>query len=351
MATKVTKYVNTDTGNNANDGESATPWASMKGARDWLIANKPNLTSLDEWVEINFSGTAADTTRCDWASITTDSTRKIVCQATGNQAATAEGWKTDRYRLYVTNNSAMINTSGCVHLEFYGLQIGNANSSFNNLATVSSAQTYTETRKFVNCYIWCITSGSVTGNYGLLLGSGRHILNNVVIRGTSQTDSVLVTNSGDMYFGFLNVTVSGGSAYGFKKNNLHYLPSSAQNILVCNCSGSCFGGAGSFTAGATVCTNNASTDTTAPGTDSRISQTFTFQGAGDGSDGNFRLASTDAGAKDYGIDASGSTFWYVGSSTDIDGNVRAVPWDIGAHELVTTGSTKIIYEHLSQGAF
>jgi hypothetical protein len=52
--------------------------------------------------------------------------------------------------------------------------------------------------------------------------------------------------------------------------------------------------------------NNASSDGTAPGTSSRINQTFTYVDAGND---DFHLASTDAGAKDYGADLSADSFF------------------------------------------
>lgn len=65
---------------------------------------------------------------------------------------------------------------------------------------------------------------------------------------------------------------------------------------------------------------NASTQASAPGANSRSSQTFTYLNSGTG---DFHLASTDAGAKGFGNDLSG-TF-----TVDFDGLTRTVPWDIG----------------------
>jgi hypothetical protein len=64
----------------------------------------------------------------------------------------------------------------------------------------------------------------------------------------------------------------------------------------------------------------------AGGTGNRFSQTFTFAGAG-----NYHLASTDAGARGYGVSNPGSGLY----SDDIDGQTRSAPWDIGADQYVT----------------
>jgi len=68
---------------------------------------------------------------------------------------------------------------------------------------------------------------------------------------------------------------------------------------------------------------NASGDGSAPGTNSRINQTFSFVSATD-----FALTDTDTGAKGYGLTDPGTGLF----STDILGNTRTEPWDIGAHE-------------------
>lgn len=69
---------------------------------------------------------------------------------------------------------------------------------------------------------------------------------------------------------------------------------------------------------------NASADATAPGTNSRTSQTFTFAGGG----APYQLAATDTGAKGFGKDLSAdATFPF---DDDIAGSTRSAPWDIGA---------------------
>lgn len=77
---------------------------------------------------------------------------------------------------------------------------------------------------------------------------------------------------------------------------------------------------------------NASDDATAPGANSRQSQTFTFV---DASGGDFHLASTDAGARTYGTDLSADGTWPFAS--DFDGQARTGSWDIGADQYVAGG--------------
>jgi len=68
-------------------------------------------------------------------------------------------------------------------------------------------------------------------------------------------------------------------------------------------------------------------------THDRLSQTFTFVNATT-TNGDFHLAPTDAGAKDYGVSNPGAGLF----SDDIDGQTRpsGSAWDIGADEFVNT---------------
>ncbi len=72
---------------------------------------------------------------------------------------------------------------------------------------------------------------------------------------------------------------------------------------------------------------NASSDDSAPGLHSRWEQSFTFI---DPSAGDYHLAATDAGARNYGQDLSHDPMLPI--SDDLDNTVRAGGWDIGADE-------------------
>lgn len=70
--------------------------------------------------------------------------------------------------------------------------------------------------------------------------------------------------------------------------------------------------------------NNASADATAPGTSSRINQTFTYAAAGD-----VHLGSADAGAQDFGADLSGDADFDFDDDIDLE---AFSTWDIGCDE-------------------
>lgn len=93
---------------------------------------------------------------------------------------------------------------------------------------------------------------------------------------------------------------------------------------------------GTFAAGTDYnATSRASIGYTVTGggnTHDRLSQTFTFV---DGTNKDFHLQSSDAGAKDYGVSDPGSGLF----SDDIDGATRTGSWDIGADEYTAGGTS------------
>ena len=80
---------------------------------------------------------------------------------------------------------------------------------------------------------------------------------------------------------------------------------------------------------------NASSDDSAPGFHSRREQSFTFINP---SAGDYHLAATDAGARNYGLDLSHDPL--IPIFDDVDGAARAGGWDIGADE-ATSGSDSV----------
>lgn len=88
----------------------------------------------------------------------------------------------------------------------------------------------------------------------------------------------------------------------------------------------------SFTYNATDLSTITTGIPTSAGFNNRFSQTFTFAGASD-----FHLASTDAGARGYGVaDPADGLF-----SDDIDGQTRGATWDIGADQYVASSSVAL----------
>jgi len=134
-------------------------------------------------------------------------------------------------------------------------------------------------------------------------GTGSLVYNNTVVKNT---------------YGF--VQNYGVGSYGTLKNNIASNTTSDYYVT----------GTGSFFS-VTYCASDDATADDWGGAGNRIDQTFTFVNyAGN----DFHLASSDAGAKDYGTDLS-SIF-----TDDIDGETRSGTWDIGADEYVAAGETR-----------
>jgi hypothetical protein len=161
------------------------------------------------------------------------------------------------------------------------------------------------------------TSNYVWGIAGFWADSGDHVayINNNVIYGFFNTNDystpAIVSNSSwNMYCS--NNTVSARTCFNaldgvmICKNNIAI--NSGNDVAFYNCSESS--------------EYNATNDTIVPGTNNRVSQTFTFV---DADNGDYRLSSNDDGAKGYGTDLSDDTnpvtvdkIGYTRPSTDID---------------------------------
>jgi hypothetical protein len=135
-----------------------------------------------------------------------------------------------------------------------------------------------------------------------------------------------VTDLADYYLQVQNCTLV-GNGRGIKRESGSY--TRLTNVLASGNTNSQFDVNGGSWG---TCSNNASSDGTAPGTNSRTNQTFTFV---DAANKDYHLAAGDAGAKDYGTSLSGSF------TIDIDGETRSGTWDIGADEYVAAAAAVI----------
>lgn len=165
----------------------------------------------------------------------------------------------------------------------------------------------------IGVYIHDMTNAGAGGAAGISFGNGAgtvcRSINNVVY--ACKTTGITLRQSGSYAY---NDTVV-GCATGYAL--------SSGNPILKNCIGASntTDFSGTFSGSSR---NNASSDTTATaGSGNRISQTFTFVGGG----APYQLASTDTGAKGFGLDLSAdATFPF---DDDIAGSTRTA-WDIGA---------------------
>lgn len=152
---------------------------------------------------------------------------------------------------------------------------------------------------------------SLEGTGGKLINS---LANNIDVNG------IMVANTTCVIY---NCTVVANGSVGVLASSGTPI---AINVLSTGNTGAEF--SGTFSASSK---NNASSDATAPGTNSRTNQTFTFVSEA-GND--FHLDATDAGAKDFGFDQSAIY------DDDVDGQVITT-WSIGFDSIVSANVTVV----------
>lgn len=132
---------------------------------------------------------------------------------------------------------------------------------------------------------------------------------------------------------WLNCTSINAGDQGFHREV--FTAGTVRNCLAQEAAGTCFGG--SF--GGSTTEFNASSDATAPGTDSRTSQTFTFVNAGAN---DYHLTSADAGARGFGTSLSADANYAF--DDDIDRQSWVGLWSMGFDEYTPT-ATKFAFAH------
>jgi hypothetical protein len=269
----------------------------------------------------------ADTTTVTIDGWTTDATRyiNVYTPTGGTQSINKQGhsgvWDDTKYHLSRSDNHGIIIQDSGINIT--SLQVKSVGGNGNTAILGNTGGGGNISR--------CIIENSGTNGEGFrIAGSGTYnIFNNLFldISGSGAIAMALEDGSGftcNAYNNtFINCLVgargpgSGATCSHTFKNNLIYtqgLSGAAATTL--------------FTSGITCgynATDLSSLGTNYPsGTGNRVSQTFTFS---DEANDNFALASTDAGAKDYGTDLSG-TF-----TDDITGKTRGGIWEIGAFGL------------------
>jgi len=347
MATEVVKVVDTGGG---GDYSSLAAWEADYGT--CTQANYPSMSGDGDLVGADLIAVAdcrcstgvADTDRViidGWTSTGADNYIKIWTDP--DQGYRHDGkWNTSAYRLYDNNNSGTNCILDIVEdvVKVEGLQFFEDadRTSFDPHAIKCSNTSSSTNIEISKCIVKAVNAASKT-TYGIHLadsGGIYKVWNNIIYgssgaywRGLHVDGS---PTSSDAYF-YSNTIYYGGTSgidWGIGTST-----SSGGNVVCKNNLVDVGGGLafrGSFAAASDY---NASSDGTAPGTNSRTNQTFTFA---DAINENYHLDSTDTGAKDCGTDLSSDP--YLAFTDDIDGDTRSVPWDIGADEYVS-GLTKV----------
>ena len=309
----------------------------------WEAGEQGDLVSLDEIHEAACSN-FVDTTACTISGSTTDATRYMRVYAADNHNGL---YGTSSYRLESSGNGGVLSVQdGFARIQ--GLLVGITGDDNNHTGIMAATgDSPWIDRCIVKYKAATHTYGSSSHgiNGGVDRSTNLFVSNCLVIwkYGATKTgNSAIQTENhtaGKTYL--YNCTVAGdGFNVSFKDG---YGDIVAKNCLSYN-GGTDFSGV--FDASSDY---NASSDTTAPGTHSRVSQTFTFV---DAATDDYHLASGDAGAKGFGTDLSADA--HLAFSDDIDGDTRAAPWDIGmdqtaigAGETATATATSTVSAALS----
>lgn len=355
---QVTRYVNTaSSGGDGTTNDESGATAAYASLSAWEAAEQGDLTAAgrDEQHLVLCStgtGSAADTTSVTINGWTTDATHHITVRgnaATGDYAGSS--WDTSKYRLEGgSGNHRLLSFNGGF---FEGLQIGGYTASRANLAGIQVSSAGAEVCGIEDVFVYYspttwASGADFTGIHcdHQSVGVDAYVVNCIVViektdGGTVDADFVVGMRledrggSGSEYRRFFNNTVyidgvrsSSASSAGMVlfengqqdlwRNLLSYVNDGGGANTI-ECFTSTFG-----TPDGDYC---ASSDGTAPGSNSRTSQTFTFAGAPT----DMALDAADAGAKGFGVDLSGDAGYPF--STDIDGNDRGATWDIGAHQV------------------
>lgn len=289
----------------------------------WEAANQGDLVAADEIRQAECFD-FADTSFITIDGSTTDATRYMrVYGAAGDEAQMP--FSTSSYRLQPSDGNVLVLSDDYIRVERIQITC-NATSSARSCVLVNNRDIrlvgvlLRNTGTQANCGVKMQEPASQTS----------YCINCVAINtGTGSADGFQANGGGANATGrFYNCTAIGWNN-GFNKNARIGI---AKNCLSYGNSGSDF--AGTWDTGSDY---NASEDATASvGANSRINQTFTFVNAGSG---DYHLSSSDAGAKDHGVDLSADANFPF--STDFDGETRSGTWDIGADEIVSSTITGV----------
>lgn len=332
----ITQYVNTDVASAGGDGSLGNPYKTLAEAlTPFRLAG-----STSNAYRILCSGTAADpgvsglgsaysTDHTAWEFLTTAAN---YIEVVGNN--TTGKWNTSAYRIEVTNRAVVYNQYAS-HVRFYNVQgmVKSTNAAAYIVFRLSTANNgngvdaVNPTFLFKNCISRkdpTSTAGDrVDGLSNSICGLGTQngslrIINHLHIGSETGSASRAITDDANVWITNNQVVYNCTIA---KVNFGYELVSVAKNNLATGCN---FG----FIATGAGSDYNATDDGNGvAGANSRPATAFQFV---DSANGDYRLASNDTGAKNFGVDLSGLGIF----TDDALGATRpsGAAWDIGAFE-------------------
>ena len=315
----VTYYVNTASESPGGDGTTN----NTTGASRAFKSCNELLTSLSNLIDPTrafLSGTTADTTACTqgvWDFETTSTNRLYLI---GNN--TTGKYNTSAWRLEVVDSDAFYNNLAG-HVEMLKMQVQITSSTGSDHIGFRLATANNLNKPIDHRFIGCIAKLLMTGSTGVVgfsssdpgAGGGTCRIINCIAHGTGRYGY----NTDESAWAAANVYNYNSTNHG---NHFGFLGDT--KCLNCLSASSTQGGGSDFNAtGSGGHSNNASSDGSALGTNSRTNQTFSFVNA---AGGDFQLQAGDTGAKGFGLSDPASGLF----SDDITGAARTNPWDIGA---------------------
>ena len=313
-----TRYVNTGADAGGNGTTPALTGANC--AYQTLFAWEADRDGVLSEPEIVYcAGTTADTTAVIIAGWTTSAANyiRIVGENSGGK------WSTSKYRISTENAIGLYIQEDYVRIEDMQIEVNGAN---NNLFHACTAAFITATDNYIKITGCMFRTDDDATYYASALNLNDADINadiwNCMFHNRSANAGInnlgLVLQGPAVYV--LNCTEYGGT-YGVR---------CVGGVVYCtNTIASATGTAdfsrssGTFTVGYCASEDLTADDWSGDGNDT--GNTFSFT---DAANTDFRLLSTDVGAKDLGLDLS-ATF-----TTDIKGSTRTAPWDMGADEYI-----------------
>jgi len=294
----------------AGNGRDYTSWAAWESATQGdlvtlqmgeVLKVHPDQLLYDD--EVNVGGATAD---ADYFRMT------MALEGSENFGLGGTG-----VGFHSTNNNILFQTNT---EQFFSLQDLDVSLRNNSTAFFPTARIRGGSTKIIGCVMPdAMNSGSGTSS-GIDLGVNA--TNSVVVNFIqwNAEGSTINVSSGTTTGYVYNTTVIGGDR-GIRTTGVGVITCKntiSHGARIADFEGSAFAGS----------TNNASGDGTAPGTNNRINQTFTFV---DDLTDDYHLGLTDAGARNFGFDLNSPPDTIFDYDDDIDMELIDV-WDIGADE-------------------